>query len=181
MPAAAVRTTTVPTGHAVLPLEQTRHIRLGRGNDGGFRRGLRIANERGLRGILNGRAGHLNDAFGHFKLLVFGREALEFKPKQAAGTGGQARANLPANPGHDHAAQGAAGDRQSFLDGTLEEAAERPQQRRLQSAADKASCFLKESAEELVELLFVADFQQIRSKLFDFIFAEGLSPWLPYS
>ena len=81
------------TGHAVLRLEQTGHIRLGRGNDGGFRRGLRIANERGLRSILSGRARHLNEALGDFKFLVFGRKALEFEPQQAAGTRRQARAN----------------------------------------------------------------------------------------
>ena len=55
----------------------------------------------------------------------------------------------------------------------FEEAAERPQQRRFQRIAGKALRFPEQAANELVELLLVGDFQEIRGKLFHFVFIEG--------
>lgn len=149
-----------------LSLEQTGHMGLRRSDNRGLGGGFRIRRRHSLRGILDGVAHHADHALSNFKFLVFRRECLVFEAKEIAGARGKPGADLTADAGRDHIPDRAACNRQCFLNGTLEEAAERVELRlevceREAARFRGSSCKIEEVANELVEFLLVVYLEQL--------------------
>ena len=101
---------------------------------------------------------------GDFELAVFRGQSLKFQAEKLAGLGGQLAAQVAPSRA-DPAAGGPPGGRQGLLDRRLEQAADGPAGVRRGEAAYRAAHRLKHVTQELLELMVVADLEQLAGEL----------------